>query len=148
MLRPSLRSPDSEPSINWMSTGPPRANRADSMIHTERQPVPFQAVAPPEQPAGRVHDWERRLLARYLASLGNPPVRIVLWDGSAVAPAPSDAVPALRIRTRGALLRILLDPGLNFGDAYRDGDVDVDSLVPFLTHMFSRIAAAPRRSRF
>ena len=48
---------------------------------------------------------ERLLLGRMLASVGNPPIQLVLWDGQQVGTATPDGMGRLRVRDRSALLR-------------------------------------------
>ena len=67
---------------------------------------------------------ERRLLGRMLEALGNPPLRLVLWDGEEVAGALAATV-RVRILDRGALLRLVADPELHFGELYVAGRIEI-----------------------
>jgi cyclopropane-fatty-acyl-phospholipid synthase len=64
-------------------------------------------------------------LARMLESLGNPPVRFVLWNGQEI-PQPDDG-PRNRISIHdpGALLNLVANPELQFGQMYSAGRIDV-----------------------
>src|SRR4051812_41222499 len=67
-------------------------------------------------------------VAPVLATLGDMPVRIEFWDGSAVGPA--DGPGTVHIRTPEAIKHILWAPGeLGLGRAYVSGGVDVDGDV-------------------
>ncbi len=100
------------------------------------------AVAPPkERPAA---SRDARLLRRLLDALGSPPVRVTLWNGETIAtrdPAPA----TIRIHSRAALLKLLLNPELHFGEAYADGTLEVEGdLVQLLEDAYH--AMPPARS--
>jgi cyclopropane-fatty-acyl-phospholipid synthase len=69
---------------------------------------------------------ERWLCRALLKSLGDPPVRIVLWDGQEIGA--SDARPAARaiIGDRPTLRRLVLDPEFQFGEAYADRRLEIE----------------------
>lgn len=79
----------------------------------------------PAVPASKVYSAEKLLLARMMESLGNPPLDLVLWDGQTVTNA--GAVPAARvlIRDRGALLKLIANAELGFGEMYTKERVEV-----------------------
>ncbi len=55
---------------------------------------------------------------------GEPPVRVVAWDGSSAGP---DGAPTLVVRTPAALTRLLYRPGeLGLAQAYVTGEIDVE----------------------
>ena len=66
----------------------------------------------------------RRLAERLLAALGNPPVRLLLWSGEAVTTARDPPVVTLRIADRATLVRLMLDPDMQFGEAFTDGRIE------------------------
>lgn len=69
---------------------------------------------------------ERLLLRKLNAQLGNPPIRYELWDGMRV---PVSDVPGgwrLRILDRRTLWQLLVNPELNFGDAYTRGTLEIE----------------------
>lgn len=69
---------------------------------------------------------EGRLMRRLLGSLGNPPLRVTLWNGESVFTGEGDAVAGIRIADRSALLKLFINPELHFGEAYDDGSMEVD----------------------
>lgn len=74
---------------------------------------------------GRRAPLDTRLAKALLAAVGSPPIGIALWSGESFAM--QDTVAAtLRIRDRATLLKLLLDPERNFGDAYTDGSVEIE----------------------
>jgi len=94
------------------------------------------------------HVVDRLLIGGILELLGNPPLRVVLWDGQEVAGAGKTSIatkPAcLLIRDRGALLRLIADPELHFGEMFVAGRIEVlGDLSAFLEIIFR---ALPRRS--
>jgi cyclopropane-fatty-acyl-phospholipid synthase len=85
-----------------------------------------------------------RLARRLLAMAGDPPVRLVLWNGDTVGPV-EDPLATIHIRSRGTLARLLWNPDLHLGEAYTDGSIDVEGdLVALLEAVYrSRRRAAP-----
>ena len=74
------------------------------------------------RPAGAFDRW---LLSLLYKSLGDAPVRLVLWDGTEHRPA-ARPVATLHVRDRKTLVGMLLDPDLNVGDAYASGRMEVE----------------------
>jgi cyclopropane-fatty-acyl-phospholipid synthase len=68
---------------------------------------------------------EQRLAMAVLKAVGNPPIRITVGDGVSIATR-HDVVAAVRVRDHPTLLKLLLYPELNFGDAYMDGSVVIE----------------------
>ena len=74
----------------------------------------------------KVFSAEKLLLARMMESLGNPPVDLVLWDGQEISSLERPALARVLIRDRGALLKLIANPELEFrrnvcGGAHRGG---------------------------
>lgn len=59
-------------------------------------------------------------------SLGEPPVRVSLWNGETVAPASGEPVAHVRIANRASLLKLLADPELQFGECFCAGSIQVE----------------------
>lgn len=115
----------------------------------------FQPQAPPGTaevpPPTRGPAWggERWLTRRLLGELGNPPVHVVLWDGTLISGAhvPSP-IARLTIRTRPALWRLVARPMLYFGEGYADGSIAVEGdLLGLLGLVYRRREAATRPPR-
>ena len=66
------------------------------------------------------------LLRRVLAEAGNPPVSIVLWDGREVHSEGCKPQFRLFIADRGALIKLLINPDLQFGELYTQGRLQVE----------------------
>jgi cyclopropane-fatty-acyl-phospholipid synthase len=70
--------------------------------------------------------WERLdgfLLQRLASRMGSAPLRYAIGGSAAGARAP---VATLRFRDRRALLGLLADPEVHFGDAYADGRIGIE----------------------
>jgi len=76
---------------------------------------------------------DRWLVRRLLQGAGNPPVGVQLWDGYQIGGGTAPPKTRLRIADRGALWGLLIYRDLYFGDAYMDGQIEVDGdLLEFL----------------
>lgn len=83
---------------------------------------------------------ERAALRRLLARLQNPPLRVVLWDGTEIGPH-SPPSHTLRISDRGTLWKLVTNPQLQFGEAYSDGRLSIDGdFTGFLRMVISATA--------
>ena len=81
------------------------------------------------------------LLQKLSRVIGHAPIRIVLPSGSEICPR--DATPAgtLVIRDRQTLLRIILSPEIEFGDAYTEGRAEIDGdMVEVLAAVFRALS--------
>lgn len=84
-------------------------------------------------PGGESTAVERWLLERLLQTVGDPPVRIRLWDGKHVGSEKGREQAGATIENRTALWRIIRDPWLYFGEEYSAGTIEVEpDLVTFM----------------
>jgi cyclopropane-fatty-acyl-phospholipid synthase len=88
--------------------------------------------------SGPAAGLERLLLTRLHRLAGEPPVRMVLWDGYAAGP--ETARFAIEILDRRALYELLRSPNISFGDLYSAGRLRVrgdlsDMLVELYRHL-------------
>jgi cyclopropane-fatty-acyl-phospholipid synthase len=69
-----------------------------------------------------------------MRSIGNPPVRVVLWNGQEVGnEGKKKAVARVHIRDRGALLKLIINPELYFGELYAAQRIEVQgNLLDFI----------------
>ena len=74
----------------------------------------------------KVFSAEKLLLARMMESLGNPPVDLVLWDGQEIASLEKPALARVLIRDRGALLKLIANAELGFGEMYSADRIEVE----------------------
>jgi cyclopropane-fatty-acyl-phospholipid synthase len=87
-----------------------------------------------------------RLLRFMFRSLGEPAVRVTLWNGETVSPASGEPVAHLRIANRACLLKLLADPELQFGECFCDGSVAVEGDLVGLLEALIRALSETARS--
>ncbi len=82
-------------------------------------------------------DFDCLLLRRLLKSVGSPDLTIELWDGRQVSSGKPIAQSKLKIKNRTSLLRLLINPELQFGELYSKGDLEVvGDLTAFLETVY------------
>lgn len=74
----------------------------------------------------KVYVIDKWLLGRMLEAAGNPPLRVVLWDGQEVTTSQSTPVARVFILDRGGLLKLVINPDLYFGELYSAGRIQVE----------------------
>ncbi|HEU0188954.1 MAG TPA: cyclopropane-fatty-acyl-phospholipid synthase family protein [Gallionella sp.] len=80
---------------------------------------------------------EKMLLARMLRAIGDPPVQIVLWNGQKISNHAGKTIAQVIIRDRGALLKLITDPELYFGELYSTGRIEVQgNFLDFLEAVY------------
>jgi len=80
---------------------------------------------------------EKLLLARMMRAIGNPPVQIVLWNGLAISNHEDNSIARVIIRDRGALLKLIADPELYFGELYSAKRIEVQgNFLDFLEAVY------------
>ena len=85
----------------------------------------------------RVRALDRWLTLKMLEVVGNPQVRIVLWDGIEVTPPREFPVALLIYHDRMALLKTLINAELYWGDLYCSGRVEFfGDLVEFIETIY------------
>jgi cyclopropane-fatty-acyl-phospholipid synthase len=88
---------------------------------------------------------EKWLLCKEMAHLGDPPITMVMGNGSKIYSAKGKSVGTIIIRDRKTLLRFLVHPELHFGDAYSEGNLDVEGdLVEVLNAIFKSMLTVSR----
>lgn len=79
---------------------------------------------------------DRWLATKLMQVVGDPPIRIVLWNDQAVL-APKDAIATMHFHDRGSLYKLLTNPDLHFGDLYSAGRITIEGdLVAFLETVY------------
>jgi cyclopropane-fatty-acyl-phospholipid synthase len=80
---------------------------------------------------------ERLLVARAMRAFGNPPVQVVLWNGLEITSHQGDTVARVLIRDRDALMQLVVDPELHFGELYAAQRIEVQgNLLEFLEAVY------------
>lgn len=88
---------------------------------------------------------DRWLTKKMLEVVGNPPVRISLWDGVEVTPHCENPVAILVYYDRGALLKTIVDPELHWGDLYCTGRVEFEGdMAKFMEIIYNGISASKK----
>lgn len=82
--------------------------------------------------------WLDRWLVRKMVDVvGNPRVRISLWDGVELTPYCERPVAVLVYCDRGALFKTIVDPELHWGDLYCNGRVEFEgNMADFLEAIY------------
>ena len=99
----------------------------------------------------RPNGFDRWLVRRIAAKVGEPDVAFALWDGEDAYRPPGECHGRIIFRDRGALLSAVLNPELGFGDAFSAGRIEVEGdLVDVLARCYRCMdragAAAAKRS--
>jgi cyclopropane-fatty-acyl-phospholipid synthase len=95
----------------------------------------------------KVTALDRWLVKQMLAVVGNPAVRISLWDGIEVTPFFEKPVAVMKFRDRGALIKTLIDPELHWGDLYCSGRVVFKGdMVEFMETIYLGISSKDKSS--
>ena len=72
-----------------------------------------------------------------MRAFGNPPVQVVLWNGQEITNHQGDTVARVLIRDRDALLQLVADPELHFGELYSAQRIEVQgNLLDFLEAVY------------
>jgi cyclopropane-fatty-acyl-phospholipid synthase len=102
----------------------------------------------PEQRHGGNHMLAEQL-SRYLGKIKHThpvPARVVLWDGTEI-PLGDETPVTIRLRDRRALSK-LMNPSLDkLGDAYVQGNIDIDGPLPDAIRVASQLAEQSPRQR-
>jgi cyclopropane-fatty-acyl-phospholipid synthase len=69
---------------------------------------------------------EKWLVKKIHRSIGNAPLQMVLGDGDGNSVPSADRTGKVILHDRTALLRMLMDPEVGFGDSYMEGRAEVD----------------------
>ena len=77
-------------------------------------------AAPVRDRVTGVDSWLARRFQRFIARAG---VRLELWDGSSPWSSDQSPIGDLVVRDRGALLKVMFHPALQFGELYSDGRI-------------------------
>ena len=77
-------------------------------------------------PAGKTLSAEKWLAKKLLTTACNPPISVVLWNGDEIRPERGVPSYRLRVRDRGALLKLCVNPDLQFGELYTENRLQVE----------------------
>jgi cyclopropane-fatty-acyl-phospholipid synthase len=102
---------------------------------------PSQASSWPQPAMGHATRWDRWAAARLQDAIRSTNVRIELWDGSSPF-AGGPAIGDLVVRDRRALLGLIVNPELYFGEAYMAQRLDVRGPLERVVEALSRLPAS------
>ena len=108
-------------------------------------PRAARAIEPRLALGNKVFSAEKLLLTRMMESLGNPPLDLVLWDGQEIASRGKPPLARVLIRDRGALLKLIANPELGFGELYTADRIEVQGNLVDCLEAINR--ALPRTDR-
>jgi cyclopropane-fatty-acyl-phospholipid synthase len=95
----------------------------------------------------RVTWTDRWLTNKMVDVVGNPPVRIYLWDNTEATPPVEKPMAILQYNNRSALLKTISNPELHWGDLYSSGQVDFEGdLAEFMAAIYTGIAGRGKGS--
>ncbi|MDR3579832.1 MAG: cyclopropane-fatty-acyl-phospholipid synthase [Oryzomonas sp.] len=110
--------------------------------------APFSCNSRKEAIGRRVYGTDTWLARRFLQTIGDPPLLVTLWDDTKIAPPGSTPAVGMIIRDRGALLRLLSNPQLHFGDDYCTGRIEIEGgLAQFMETVYRAMGQTPRFRR-
>jgi cyclopropane-fatty-acyl-phospholipid synthase len=97
-----------------------------------------------ENKSSRIDGW---LLQKIHRAAGQPAVRLGLRNSAGVSPKEALAVANIVIQDRNTLLRLILDPEAEFGDAYSEGRITLNGeLVSALEILYRSMSEAEHRN--
>ena len=109
---------------------------------------PFPCMNDTASTGGRVYGVDIWLTRKFLQAIGEPALRVVLWDGKEIAPPNITPAVGMVIRNRATLWRLFTNPQLHFGDDYSAGWIEVEGgLVAFMETVYRAMAHTPRFRR-
>ncbi len=111
----------------------------DSRAKALSTPFPFRDGK--TRADGRVYDIDKWLMRKILQAIGDPLIRVVLWDGKEIINPNVTPSVGMVIHDRVTLWRLLTNPFLNFGDYYCAGRIDIEGdLVTFTEAVYRALA--------
>lgn len=96
-----------------------------------------------------VYAIESWLLKRLMSVIGNPAIRVELWDGREHYRCPSSSpVAGVRLTLPCTLRRLLTNPTLHFGDDYSNGSIQVEGDLVTLLEAIANARLETTRPRW
>ena len=90
---------------------------------------------------GHVSALDHWLIKQVLDNIGRPELKIIAWNGKAVYGNDKKNVPVVTLCDRASLLRLIVDPEMNFGDLYSNGRIRFEGdMAGFLIDTFDKMS--------
>jgi cyclopropane-fatty-acyl-phospholipid synthase len=93
------------------------------------------------QPPARIFD--RWLAARLQRAIAPAAVRLELWDGSSPYSSDKSPIGSVLVHDRAALIGLIIDPDLRFGDAYTAGRLEIRGDLGTVVEALTRVTLGP-----
>src|SRR5262245_31679010 len=87
--------------------------------------------------------FDRWLAARLQRAIAPAAVRLELWDGSSPYSRDSSPIGSVLVHDRVALLALIVDPDLRFGDAYTAGRIEIRGDLGTVVEALTRVTLGP-----
>lgn len=75
-------------------------------------------------------ELERRAITKFLNVIGDPPLRIALWDRDAISTSKSAPMATVHVRDRRTLYGLLTNSEIAAGEAYTEGRIEIEGDLP------------------
>jgi cyclopropane-fatty-acyl-phospholipid synthase len=92
---------------------------------SQKASTDIDTLVPEPSKVGTPHALDRWMLSLLQRGFGTAPVSFALWDGTQTSPPHGSALGRIVVKDRRTLAGLLLDPEMNFGEAYASGRLDV-----------------------
>ncbi|MGH8659258.1 MAG: class I SAM-dependent methyltransferase [Gammaproteobacteria bacterium] len=94
-----------------------------------------------------VHAFDRWILRKVSDAVGELPYSVVLWNGEETAPRHRRARNSVKVNSRRAFYRSLVNPNRYFGDDYCTGGIEIEGdLVEFFEDVYRLVDLFRKRS--
>jgi cyclopropane-fatty-acyl-phospholipid synthase len=100
----------------------------------------------PAPDGSRSRSMEGRMLRALLHAFGDPPIQFALWNGDHVMGGVGEPVATMHIPDRRTLVRLCMDPDMEFGELYSAGKIQVDGDLGRMIELLYRGSANPGRN--
>lgn len=116
-----------------------------NFTNTHTSIMPFHCRGGNESSHTRANGIDMWMARTFLKSIGNPALRMVLWDGKTISGDGTTPAIDLVVRNRATLRRLLTNPLIHFGDDYSAGLIEVEGgLVGLLETVYRAMARTER----
>lgn len=81
---------------------------------------------------------DRKFISKMLATMGNPPFKVVLWDGTEIKNFEQEPVATIVFNNGAVIRKMMFNHAIEFGDGYSCGDIEIrGDLVEFLVELYT-----------
>jgi cyclopropane-fatty-acyl-phospholipid synthase len=106
----------------------------------QRSQVVDAYTTPLQPPAGIFDRW---LAARLQRAIAPAAVRLELWDGSSPYSGDASPIGSVLVHDRAALIGLIIDPDLRFGDGYTAGRLEIRGDLGTVVEALTRVTLGP-----